>query len=458
MSNKLYWCEFAIVDAQTHVGVVLEVSSERIVGIETAVAMPPSSAKVLSGVTLAAFANAHSHAFQRALRGRTHLNRGSFWTWRDLMYQTANRLDPDSYYHLAKATFAEMALAGIGVVGEFHYVHHQADGTVYEDRNAMGKAVAVAAQDTGIRLTLLDAIYLRGGFDTTNTQKLSGYRSLRPEQQRFSDGDVASWRHRVEDLDSTISHSTTKVGAAIHSVRAVDPESIAEVAKWANQHATPLHVHVSEQHDEDLQCIATHGCTPTVLLRRNGALGANCTFVHATHVAAPEIKMMASSSVMCCLCPTTERDLGDGVGPASELHEAGVALCVGSDSQADIDVLAEVKAVESDQRNSNQARGVFRSEALLAMATSNGYKSLGWAEGGTLAVGSLADFVTIGLTSVRLVGSDKASLLGHLLFAANSADVKHLVVAGKEIVDNGEHTTINTAAELASAIEHLYAP
>ncbi len=458
MSKKHFWCEFAILDAQTHVGVVIETESEKIVGIKTGVAVPPSSAKVLAGVTLAAFANAHSHAFQRALRGRTHLSRGSFWTWRDLMYQTANRLDPDSYYQLAKATFAEMTLAGIGLVGEFHYIHHQADGRVYHDSNAVGKAVAAAARDTGIRLTLLDTIYLHGGLDTTKPNDPRGYINLKPEQQRFSDGDAAKWQGRVEALSTAISHSTTKVGAAIHSVRAVDPQSIAKVAQWATRHATPLHAHVSEQRDENLQCIATHGCTPTVLLQRNGALGANCTFIHATHVAQPEIEMMAQSAVMCCMCPTTERDLGDGIGPATELHEAGVALCVGSDSQADIDVLAEIKALELDQRSSKLERGLFNAESLLDMATSNGYRSLGWPDGGTIAVGSLADFATVGLCSVRLAGGDKESLLPNVLFAANSTDVQHLVVGGEQVVDKGGHINIDTVAELSTAIENIYKP
>lgn len=453
--SKSYWCEQAwLSGARVDSGVVVEVSGDRISALTSGVPSPPAGSLRLSGLTIPALANAHSHAFHRALRGRTHDETGTFWTWRDLMYRTAANLDPDSYYRLSRATFAEMALAGIGVVGEFHYLHHQRGGRPYENANAMGSAVVAAAQDAGIRLTLLDTLYLHGGIDTKTSD---GYLPLRPEQARFSDGDVGSWTDRVEELVGAVSSPTVRVGAAVHSVRAVDPTSIETVAAWSREHDAPLHAHASEQPAENRQCTALHGRSPIeVIVEAAGGAG-NLTLVHATHATDHDAALLAEAGAGCCLCPTTERDLADGVGPAETLARAGVALCVGSDSQAVVDILSEARAVELDQRTSTLKRVVFEVEALASMATSGGYQSLGWNDGGTLAPGSLADFATVSLDSVRLAGTDPDNALASVIHSATSADVTHLVVAGEPVVVDGTHASVDVGAELSAAVSEVTA-
>ena len=302
------------------------------------------------------------------------------------MYRVAARLDPDCYYRLARAV-----VRGDGpgrhrrAVGEFHYVHHRPDGGAYDDPGAMGKAVVAAARDAGIRLSLLDTLYLHGGLDPTLD---GGYGPLRPEQARFSDGSAERWADRAEELASAVSGPTVRVGAAVHSVRAVDPPSIKVAADWARERGAPLHFHASEQPAENQQCLDVHGMTPTEVIARAGGLGPGTTLVHATHARERDQAMIGEASAYCCLCPTTERDLADGTGPSLGLAQAGAGLCLGSDSHATVDILEEARTVELDQRAATHDRGVFGVEALASMATSGGYRSLGWREGGTLEAGS----------------------------------------------------------------------
>jgi formiminoglutamate deiminase len=358
------------------------------------------------------------------------------------MYALAERLDPDSYHALARATFAEMARAGITVVGEFHYLHHDRDGTPYGDPNAMGAALIAAAHDAGIRLTLLDTCYLHGG--------LRAGRVVEPEgvQRRFADRDVDAWTARVDALTSD---ANTELGAAIHSVRAVDPASQKRVVGWAARHFAPLHAHVSEQPAENEECLAVYGRTPTQVLADSWAPEARFTAVHATHVTDGDIARLGSAGASVCLCPTTERDLADGVGPAARVRAAGVALVLGTDSHAVIDPFEEARAVELDERLLTGVRGAHDAGTLLRAATSAGYQCLGWA-GGTIAAGAPADFVTVGLDSVRLAGSHPERLLDSVVFGANAADVCHVVVAGRVVVADGRHATIDVERDLAASI------
>ena len=454
MSDR-YWCELAWLGGPSATpGVLIEVDGDRIAGVSVGHASPPPEAIPLSGLTLPALANAHSHAFHRALRGRTHGGEGTFWTWRDLIYGAAANLDPQNYYRLARATFAEMALAGIGVVGEFHYVHHRPGGDPYDDPNAFGVSLLAAARDAGVRLTLLDTLYLHGGFAPGSA---SGYALLSPEQARFSDNSVQAWTSRVERMRASVPTPGARVAAAIHSVRAVDPESIATVARWARERALPLHVHVSEQPAEDEACLEVHSRTPTAVLSRAGALGPDTTLVHATHVSGADIDLIGAAGAGCCICPTTERDLADGIGPSQSLVRAGAALCVGSDSHAVIDILEEARAVEMGARTLTNRRGVHRTETLAAIATVNGYRALGWKDGGALRPGYLADFTGIGLDSVRLAGIDSPNVLDAVIFAASSTDVQHLVVGGRPVVVGGAHVSVDVAGELDSAIAKVVA-
>ena len=309
-----YWCELAWLGGPgADAGVVIEVDQDRIAGVTSGVRTRPEDAVPLAGLTLPALANAHSHAFHRALRGRTHCGRGSFWTWRDLMYRVAARLDPDRYYRLARAVFAEMALAGVGVVGEFHYVHHRPGGGAYDDANAMGAVLVAAARDAGLRLTLLDTLYLHGGLDADPTH---GYSPLRPEQARFSDGSAERWAERAGSLAAAVSGPAVRVGAAVHSVRAVDPASVKVAIDWARDQDAPLHFHASEQPAENEQCLAVHGRTPVEVIADTGGLGPGTTLVHATHATEHDLALIGEAGAHCCFCPTTEHDLADGVGPA----------------------------------------------------------------------------------------------------------------------------------------------
>jgi len=236
-------------------------------------------------------------------------------------------------------------------------------------------------------------------------------------------------------------------------VRAVDPAAIEVVAAWADARATPLHAHVSEQPVENEQCLAAHGCTPTELLLRHGALSERFTAVHATHVTDDDMTRLAAAGAMACFCPTTERDLADGIGPSGALRAAGVSLCLGTDSHALIDPFEEARAVELDERLRSLRRGTHSSAELLTMATGEGYRSLGWPEGGRIEPGALADLTTIGLDSVRLAGTDTTAADAAVVFGAAAADVRQVMVGGEVVVRDGAHVRIDVARELRRSIE-----
>jgi formiminoglutamate deiminase len=438
---SVFWCEHAwLGDGQIRSGVLIDVAGERIDSVVSGVDAPPPRARRLRGLVLPGVANVHSHCFQRALRGRTQQAVGSFWTWREQMYELALALDPDSLLALARATFAEMALAGVTLVGEFHYLHHDTAGRSYADPNAMGAAVIRAAADAGIRITLLDACYLRGGIGIDPS----------PAQRRFCDRDVDTWAVRVGMLSDG---PQVRVGAAIHSVRAVDPDAAAVVAAWSDARSAPLHAHVSEQLEENEACLAAYDATPTAVLQRAGALSRRFTAVHATHVSDADAALLGGAGSCCCLCPTTERDLADGIGPASRLRQAGARLTLGSDSNAVIDLFEEARAVELDERLATGVRGTHRAQDLLGAATANGYGSLGWDDGGTIEAGSLADLVAVRVDGVRLAGARTEELVDALVFAGAAADVSDVIVAGEAVVRDGRHVHIDVARELRSAIE-----
>jgi formiminoglutamate deiminase len=438
-----YWCELAWLGGEAaDAGVLVDVDGERIASVRPGVTEPPPGATRLDGLTLPGLSNAHSHAFHRALRGRTHAQRGSFWTWRASMYGLARRLDPDRYHELARATFAEMALAGVTAVGEFHYLHHDFDGRPYADPNATGHAVIDAARAAGIRITLLDTCYLRGGFDA----------ELDPVQRRFADPDAEAWADRVDSLRAGDGAS---VGAAIHSVRAVDPDSARIVAAWADERTAPLHAHVSEQPAENEVCVSVYGGTPTALLADAGAVTDRFTAVHATHVADSDIGLLGNTGASCCLCPTTERDLADGIGPARRLADAGSRLALGTDSHAIIDPFEEARALELDERLASGERGRHSPPELLRAATAGGHLSLGWPDAGRIAQGMRADLVTVGLDHVRLAGTDARDVLGSVVFSATAADVRHVLADGCVVVCDGRHVSLDVAAELRSAIRAL---
>ncbi|MFD3330013.1 formimidoylglutamate deiminase [Streptomyces sp. NPDC058701] len=439
-----YWLEHAWLGTHVEPGVALDVTADgRVAALRTGAATPPPGAEVLRGLTLPGLANAHSHAFHRALRGTVQVGSGTFWTWRDFMYKAAQKLTPDTYFALGRAVYAEMALAGITNVGEFHYVHHAPGGVPYSDPNAMGEALIEAAAAAGIRITLLDTAYLAAGFgDAPNAHQL-----------RFSDGTADAWAERVSALKP---RGHALIGAAIHSVRAVPADQLATVARWAEERRAPLHVHLSEQTAENEACRAAHGRTPTQLLADHGVLGPRTTGVHNTHLTDADIALLGGTTTGTCMCPTTERDLADGIGPAVRLQHAGSPLSLGSDSHAVIDLLEEARAMELNQRLSSRTRGHWTANALLTAATEDGHAALGRSDAGRLEAGALADFTTVALDSVRTAGTLPRLGAETAVFAATAADVRHTVVGGRHVVRDGHHTLVeDVPSALADAIAAL---
>ncbi|MFI1764381.1 formimidoylglutamate deiminase [Streptomyces sp. NPDC020800] len=450
-TTRTYWLEHAWLDPAVEQGVVVEVSVSgsaagadgRITAVRTDVPTPPPGAEILRGLTLPGLANAHSHAFHRALRGTVQVGSGTFWTWREVMYSVADRLTPQTYHALARAVYAEMALAGVTCVGEFHYLHHAPGGTAYADPNAMGEALIAAAAEAGVRITLLDTAYLSAGFGAEPTK----------HQLRFSDGSAEAWAERCAVLKE---RDHARIGAAIHSVRAVPADQLATVARWAEERRAPLHVHLSEQTAENDACLAAHGCTPTRLLADHGVLGPRTTGVHNTHLTDEDIALLGDSGTGTCMCPTTERDLADGIGPAVALQRAGSPLSLGSDSHAVIDLLEEARAMELDERLRTRTRGHWTAAALLRAASADGHAALGWQEAGSIEAGALADLTTIALDSVRTAGTLPRLGAETAVFAASAADVRHTIVGGRHIVRDGVHALVpDVPSALAEAIDAL---
>jgi formiminoglutamate deiminase len=314
-----YLLERAYVDGAVHDNVLVEVEGGRFSKVEwSRQARPPESesAERLAGLTIPGLANCHSHVFHRALRGHTQRERGSFWTWRDQMYEVAGRLDPDTYYALALTTYREMLASGITTVGEFHYLHHQPDGTPYDEPNEMGLALVRAARDAGIRIALLDTCYLSSGFG----DKPQGV------QVRYSDGYALRWATRVDELALSAEVGEADdvvIGAAVHSVRAVPRDQIGQVADWARRRGRRCTCTSPSRSPRTRRAGTSTPSVPTHLLADCGALGPRTTAVHATHLSAADVHLLGEAASYACFCPTTERDLGDGIGPSRALHDGG---------------------------------------------------------------------------------------------------------------------------------------
>jgi formiminoglutamate deiminase len=418
------------------------ISEGRIESIEAA---DGRGADSIAGIAFPGLVSAHSHAFHRALRGRTHRIGGDFWAWRNPMYELAGRLTPDRYEALAAAVFGEMLRAGITTVGEFHYVHHRPDGTPYEDPNAMQGALLAAADRTGIRITLLDTLYLTADVDGS---------ALAPEQRRFSDGTSAAWSSRVRALAGSVTSERAKVGVAAHSVRAVPGHDLEVVFRLSDELVCPLHIHVSEQPAENEACLAAHQMTPVAWLEDHGLLVSRTTLVHATHTTEADRDLIARSGAGVCLCPTTEADLGDGTGPASEYRALGVPLSLGSDSNAVVDILEEARRVEHHDRLRLRRRGVHSPAALLRSATFEGARALGW-DSGRLEPGALADIVVVDPEHLDLSGFDLVNGVATLVMAATRASVTHVLVGGETVLSPGGSSLPDEAA-IGGAIERAW--
>lgn len=434
-----FWLERAWTGGEVREGLALTTAADGTIAALDSAAEAPVGFRRVPGLSLPGAVNAHSHAFHRLLRGRTHADGGTFWTWRQVMYRAAAQLTPDSYGLLARAVFAEMAAAGYTAVGEFHYVHHARGGAPYPDHD-MERALAWAAQQAGIRLVLLDTCYLTGGIG----------KPLSAEQARFGDGDIDGYLARHAALGAALQdceHVT--LGAAIHSVRAVPAADLPAFSQLTG----PLHVHLSEQPAENEACLEAYGTTPTGLLERAGVLDARLSAVHATHLREADIAALGAAVASIVMCPTTEADLADGIGPARALADAGAVLALGSDQHVVLDPLLELRGLEAGERLGSGERGRFGPAELIAALTSGGARSLGLDQGGLqtrdhdgggLRVGAPADFFALSQDSARTIGSrgEQAVLAG------TSADVAEVVVAGRTVAAHGEHAALGPVAEL----------
>jgi formimidoylglutamate deiminase len=388
--------------------------------------------------------NAHSHAFQRVIRGRTERRSqnttDSFWTWREQMYAAANRLTPEDIYAASRMAFLEMALSGITAVGEFHYIHHAPDGSRYADRNMLEREVIRAARDVGLRIALLRVAYARAGYQ----------RAPDPQQIRFIEDTPEEYLTSLEELLAApeLKNGDAWVGVAPHSVRAVPLEYLKTIVGFANSRRLVVHMHVAEQTAEVQACIEEYGRSPVALLDTEGLLSERVTAVHAIHVTPKAVSAFARGRANVCACPTTERNLGDGVVPVDAYFEAGVAVSLGSDSQIQIDLLEDARELEYHLRLQQTARNVLApanevDESALARrlfncATISGATSLGF-DGGSLDPGSPADFFTVDLDDPSIAGSTTENLLANLVFSLSRTAIKDIVVGGKRIVADGRH-------------------
>ena len=388
--------------------------------------------------------NAHSHAFQRIIRGRTehrsHHTTDSFWTWREQMYAAANRLGPQELYNASRLAFLEMALTGITAVGEFHYIHHAPDGSIYDDPNLLAREVIRAAHDVGIRIALLRVAYARSGFGL----------EANPQQIRFIEQSPATYLKHLEQLLDAPELKTDMAwtGVAPHSVRAVPLDYLKTIISFANERSLPVHMHVAEQPAEVSACIEEYGRSPVALLDTEGLLSKRFTAVHAIHVTPKAIASMENAGAIVCACPTTERNLGDGVVPVDAYFDAGVRVSLGTDSQVQIDLLEDARELEYHLRLQKTARNVLApmddesssalARRLFECATINGAESIGF-DGGKLEPGAPADFFTVDLDDLSIAGASPEDLLANIVFSLSRTAIRDVVVGGKQIIKHGLH-------------------
>lgn len=379
-------------------------------------------------------ATAHSHAFQRALRGRTQrraTQAGSFWSWRGLMYSLVEKLEPEDVFNLSRFAYTELAMSGVTAVGEFHYLHHAPGGDPYANRLAMAEAVIEAARAVGVRITLIRTVYLRAGHG----------QALAPAQQRFADIALAPIFQDVETLMQRFAGDPlVRVALAAHSIRAVPLDQVVELAAFAEAHDLPFHMHLAEQRREIEECWQEYGRRPVDLLAEAGVLGPRFVAVHATHLTEAEIAALGRAGTFVCLCRTTERDLGDGLPRTRDLVQAGVKLCVGVDSHAGSDAFEEIRAVELDDRSRTEARHVVAEAAgLLEMATSHGYQAIGFGQAGQ------ADRVSLNADDASLAGAADDLLSEAVIFGATPRAVEEVLIEGRTIVRAGIHVEYEEA-------------
>jgi formimidoylglutamate deiminase len=388
---------------------------------------------------LPGFVNVHSHSFQRLIRGKSEsriVSGKDFWSWRGTMYHAASQVDPQDVYDVARMAFLEMVLAGTTTVGEFHYLHNAPDGQPYDDPNLLSKQVIAAAQSVGIRIVLLRTAYLRSGYELPRD----------PGQIRFFETASAFLENMGALIHDCSAHpSEVRFGIAPHSVRAVPLVDLRTIAGWSRENKLPLHMHVAEQVAENEACLREYGFTPVQFLSKERLLGPDFTAVHAIHISADEIAMLAGANATICSCPTTERNLGDGIIAADHVMAAGIRVAFGSDSQAQIDPLEDARELDYHLRLKQQERAILDQIAgqtlasrLFDCATVHGACALDL-PGGGLTPGSFADFLTVDLNDVSIAGHSAEDLLPIIVFALNRSSIRDVVVNGRFILRDQKH-------------------
>jgi formimidoylglutamate deiminase len=391
---------------------------------------------------LPGFVNAHSHAFQRLLRGRAQWREArapaDFWSWRESMLAVSLALSPEDVEVVSRFAFLEMLHAGITAVGEFHYLRNDPAGHAYADPHEIADRVIGAAREVGLRIALLEVAYGAGGIGAP----------LQPTHRRFATPELEGFLSGADDLrEGWRDELGVTVGIASHSVRAVSRSWLAPIADWARQRSAALHAHVSEQVAEVEACMEAYGRRPVELLADEGVLGPGFTAVHATHADPREVRLLAAAGAAVCACPTTERDLGDGILPAAGMAAAGIAIALGTDSQVVIDPLEEMRALEGHERLRDRRRVVLgmprdgrleTAPALLAAATEAGADALG-ITAGRVEPGAWADLVGVDLDHPSIAGWSEATLASMLALSAPAAVVADAWVAGERRIDARHH-------------------
>ncbi|MGB7921896.1 MAG: formimidoylglutamate deiminase [Pyrinomonadaceae bacterium] len=410
--------------------------------------------------------NAHSHAFQRVIRGRTEHRTGNrsdtFWTWREMMYSAATRLTPGDIYDASRMAFLEMALNGIAAVGEFHYIHRTPEGAAYDDPNVMAKEVVRAARDVGLRIALLRVAYARSGYRVEPNLRQARFIETGPETYLGHVEELRSGLARIED------ERDAWVGLAPHSVRAVPLDYLREVMRYGADHQMPIHMHVAEQPAEIAASMEEHGRTPVHLLADEGLLSQHFTGVHGIHVTPEEISLLARSRATVCACPTTERNLGDGIIPADALMAAGVRLSLGTDSHTQIDLLEDARELEYHLRLQRLERNVLAPEAhassetgaqssalaarLFDCATRAGAQSI-HASNGELEPGHPADFFAVDLNDPSIAGASPDDLLSCIVFSLARTAVREVFVGGRAVIEEGQHRAQDEIVENFGALQ-----
>jgi len=408
-------------------GSILRIGSD--IPVENSLVVDMPGKALLPGLV-----NGHSHTFQRLIRGVAEhrgANGDDFWAWRNTMYRAASHLSPDDLFDVARMTFLEMALSGITSVGEFHYLHRQPDGAPYDDPNLLSKCVIDAASSVGLRICLLRVAYARAGYELPPS----------PGQRRFYET-PEEYLQNVERLADALQHgpSTVSIGVAPHSIRAVTLDTVKLISTWASERWLPIHMHMAEQTAEIAACEREYGLSPIRLLAEHDLLSNRLTLVHAIHTSIDEVEALSKSGATICSCPTTERNLGDGIIDADQAIAAGVPFSFGSDSQANINLLEDARELDYHLRLKQQRRvlldgidGEDISARLFRYATVGGARSLGL-DTGLLEPGRPADFFTVNLNDVSIAGCSLEELLPMIVFSLERTAVCDVAVNGRAII------------------------